>query len=570
MKKIRNLFRLLAVLSSGRWGIALISAIFPSIIMMGFGVFLAIKYGYLLEMSIAIAVSTLVFTIPLFISSRSSRDSSSRSSRRSSSTEPFSNKESDGLGEDASESESESESQHNKADINDVLVKASTDWSQKELSIWNDSKHHVRQQLMVDIEWGNLDQTGLEVLEFVAKKFDKKSLDFSIPEGLKLFEEVSRRYKLVVREHIPGIEYLKVSYIKAGYEAYDKYGELGQKIVKAAIWGNHLKNLYLNPLKVVSDLGREQATSSMTRGVVDDMQYAAKQALLDEVAAVAIDLYSGRFSIEDEALRASDVSELDEQRFAPELEPVRIVLVGQTSSGKSSLINALKQELVAEVDVLPSTDTSTVYNAFVDDNDVRVVDLQGLDGNPKTEALMLKEMTQADVVLWVLKANQSARDLDKQLKDRFDAFYDDPKNISRKKPIVVSVVNQVDRLKPVDDWQPPYDLENPTSTKAKIIAQALEYNHILLQTDIVLPLAIAPEKVQFGLDILRQTLIERIADANNVQRNRQRLEAMNRGTSVKGQLNKAVKAGKKVAPSALKAATPKLAEMAIKQVVKKK
>ncbi|MEZ9363352.1 GTPase family protein [Vibrio sp. 10N.286.49.E11] len=566
MKKIRNLFRLLAVLSSGRWGIALISAIFPSIIMMGFGVFLAVKYGYLLEMSIAIAVSTLVFTIPLFISSRSSRDSSSRSSRRSSNKESFSNKESGGLGEDTAEAES----QHKKADINDALVKASADWSQKELSIWNDSKHHVRQQLMVDIEWGNLDQTGLEVLEFVAKKFDKKSLDFSIPEGLKLFEEVSRRYKLVVREHIPGIEYLKVSYIKAGYEAYDKYGELGQKIFKAAIWGNHLKNLYLNPLKVISDLGREQATATMTRGVVDDMQYAAKQALLDEVAAVAIDLYSGRFSIEDEALKVSDVSELDEQRFAPKLEPVRIVLVGQTSSGKSSLINALKQELVAEVDVLPSTDTSTVYNAFVDDNDVRVVDLQGLDGNPKTEALMLKEMTQADVVLWVLKANQSARDLDKQLKDRFDAFYDDPKNISRKKPIVVSVVNQVDRLKPVDDWQPPYDLENPTSTKAKIIAQALEYNHILLQTDIVLPLAIAPEKVQFGLDTLRQTLIERIADANNVQRNRQRLEAMKRGSSVKGHLNKAVKVGKKVAPSVLKAATPKLAEMAIKQAVKKK
>ncbi|MEZ9701322.1 GTPase [Vibrio sp. 10N.261.46.E12] len=561
MKKIRNLFRLLAVLSSGRWGIVLISAIFPSLIMMGFGVFLAIKYGYLLEMSIAIAVSTLVFTIPLFISSRSSRDSSHHSPSQS-----FSHKESDDLGEGASESEP----QLNKTDINDALVKASSDWSQKELLIWNESKRHVRQQLMVDVEWGNLDQTGLEVLEFVAKKFDKKSLDFSIPEGLKLFEEVSRRYKLVVREHIPGIEYLKVSYIKAGYEAYDKYGELGQKIVKAAIWGNHLKNLYLNPLKVISDLGREQATASMTRGVVDDMQYAAKQALLDEVAAVAIDLYSGRFSIEDEALKASDVSEIDEQRFAPELEPVRIVLVGQTSSGKSSLINALKQELVAEVDVLPSTDTSTVYNAFVDDNDVRVVDLQGLDGNPKVEALTLTEMTQADVVLWVLKANQSARDLDKQLKDKFDAFYDDSKNISRKKPIVVSVVNQVDKLKPVDEWQPPYDLDNPTSAKAKIIVQALEYNQILLQSDVALPLAIAPEKVQFGLDTLRQTLLERIADANNVQRNRQRLEAMKRGTSVKGQLNKAVKAGKKVAPSALKAATPKLAEMAIKQAVKKK
>ncbi|MGR5557544.1 GTPase family protein [Vibrio fortis] len=550
MKKIRNLFRLLSALSSGRWGIALISAIFPSFIMMGFGLFLAIKYGYLLEMSIAIAVSTLLFTIPLYISSRSSRNSTNSdaevNTRDEVKTEP---------------------SNHN---IDDALVKASNEWSQAELSIWNDSKHYIRQQLVDDIEWGNLDQTGLQVLEFVAKKFGKKSLDFSIPEGLKLFEEVSRRYKVVVKEHIPGIEYLKVSYIKAGYEAYDRYGELGQKIFKAAIWGNHLKNLYLNPLKVISDLGREQATASMTKGVVDDMQYAAKQALLDEVAAVAIDLYSGRFSIEDEALKASDVSEVDEKRFAPELEPVRIVLVGQISSGKSSIINALKEEMVAEVDVLPSTDTSTVYNAFVDDNDVRVVDLQGLDGNAKTEAVMLKEMTQADVVLWVLKANQSARELDKQLKDKFDAFYDDPKNISCKQPIVITIVNQVDRLKPVDEWQPPYDLDNPTTAKAKIIAQALQYNQTLLKPDIALPLAIAPEKIQFGLEALKQTLIEHIADANNVQRNRQRLEAINRGTSVKVQLNKAMKAGKKVAPSAMKAATPKLAEMAIKQVTKKK
>lgn len=554
MKKIRNLFRLLSALSSGRWGIALISAIFPSLIMMGFGLFLAVKYGYLLEMSIAIAVSTLLFTVPLYISSRASHHSTN-------------SKQSENTTDEAREETTIEPSNHS---IDDALVKASNEWSQVELSIWNDSKYYVRQQLTDDIEWGNLDQTGLEVLEFVAKKFNKKSLDFSIPEGLKLFEEVSRRYKLVVKEHIPGIEYLKVSYIKAGYEAYDKYGELGQKIFKAAIWGNHVKNLYLNPLKVISDLGREQATASMTKGVVDDMQYAAKQALLDEVAAVAIDLYSGRFSIEDEALKVSDVSEVDEKRFAPELEPVRIVLVGQISSGKSSIINALKEEMVAEVDVLPSTDTSTVYNAFVDDNDVRVVDLQGLDGNAKTEAVMLKEMTQADVVLWVLKANQSARELDKQLKDKFDAFFDDPKNISRKQPIVITIVNQVDRLKPVDEWQPPYDLDNPTTAKAKIIAQALEYNQTLLKPDIALPLAIAPEKIQFGLEALKQTLIEHIADANNVQRNRQRLEAINRGTSVKGQLNKVVKAGKKVAPRALKAASPKLAEMAIKQVTKKK
>jgi uncharacterized membrane protein len=233
MKKIRNLFRLLSALSSGRWGIALISAIFPSLIMMGFGLFLAIKYGYLLEMSIAIAVSTLLFTIPLYISSRASHNSTN-------------SKQSGNTTDEAREETTIEPSNHS---IDDALVKASNEWSQAELSIWNDSKHYVRQQLADDIEWGNLDQTGLEVLEFVAKKFNKKSLDFSIPEGLKLFEEVSRRYKLVVKEHIPGIEYLKVSYIKAGYEAYDKYGELGQKILKAAIWGNHLKKSVFEPIE---------------------------------------------------------------------------------------------------------------------------------------------------------------------------------------------------------------------------------------------------------------------------------------------------------------------------------
>ena len=131
MKKIRNLFRLLSALSSGRWGIALISAIFPSLIMMGFGLFLAIKYGYLLEMSIAIAVSTLLFTIPLYISSRFSRNSTN----------------SEAVRKQTDEAREETTIEPSNHSIDDALVKASNEWSQAELSIWNDSKHYVRQQL---------------------------------------------------------------------------------------------------------------------------------------------------------------------------------------------------------------------------------------------------------------------------------------------------------------------------------------------------------------------------------------------------------------------------------------
>ena len=517
MKKIKGLYRLLSDLSGNRWLIVIISALFPVLTMMGFGVFLAFKYDYILELSVVITVSTLLVTIPLFFISRMT---------------------------DKTASETSHEVQ---LQIKDGLVKTSDSWSQAEVVIWNHSRAYTRERLKAGIKWGKLDEAGLEILELVAQKFGKKTLDFSIPEGLKLFEEVSRRYKLVVKENIPGIEYIKISYIKAGYEAYDKYGALGQKVVKAAIWVNHAKNLYYNPLKVVSDLTKEQTTASMTKGFADDMQLMAKEALLDEVAAVAIDLYSGRFSLEDEDLQVSNASGSDEESFAPELEPIRIVTVGQTGAGKSSIINVLKDELAAEVDILPSTQASTVYNAIVNDIEVRVVDLKGLDGDASTEKQMLDEMTQADLILWVLKASQSARDLDKQLNDKLALFYADTKNISYKKPVVIAVVNQVDKLKPISEWQPPYDLENPDTAKAKIITEAVAYNQTLMLPDIVLPLSISINKAHFGVEALKQTLVDEIVGANNVQRNRQRVEAIKRGVPLKKQFDKTVNLGKKIA-----------------------
>ena len=516
MKKIRGLYRLLADLSGGRLLIAVISAAFPVLIMMGFGVVLAIKYGYLLQLSIAIALSTLAVAIPLYMISRLPNETGFESGNET----PLV--------------------------TDDSYVQASDDWSQTELAIWQDAQSYTRERLQAGLDWKQLNEAGLDILEIVAQKFGKKTLDFSIPEILKLFEEVSRRYNLVVKEHIPGVEYIKVSHIKAGYAAYDKYGELGKKAVKAAIWANHAKNLYLNPLKVAVDLTKQQATSTMTKGFVDDMQLKAKEALLDEVAAVAIDLYSGRFSLEDTDLLASNSSVSDEEHLAAALEPIRIVIVGQTGAGKSSVINILKDELAAEVDVLPSTQYSTVYSATINDIEVRLVDLRGLDGSAETERQMLNEMTQADLVLWMLKANQSARNLDKQLNDSFQAFYENPQNVSSRKPVLIAVINQVDKLKPLAEWQPPYDLENPSSAKAKIIVQAVTYNQALLQSDISLPLSIADNKAHLGVEALKQTLTDCIGEASKVQRNRQRVEAMRRGVPFKTQLDRAVNVGKKV------------------------
>ncbi|GAL14987.1 hypothetical protein JCM19233_6001 [Vibrio astriarenae] len=168
------------------------------------------------------------------------------------------------------------------------------------------------------------------------------------------------------------------------------------------------------------------------------MQLAAKQALLDEVAFVAIELYSGRFSFDDIDVTASLVTKADSERAAKELEPIRIVLVGQTGAGKSSLINELKQEFVAEVDVLPSTDHTTTYRAMVGEQPVVIIDLPGFDGSDQSESSALNEVVQADVVLWVLKASQSARALDTAFQEQLEEFYAQSRNISRKRQLCLA------------------------------------------------------------------------------------------------------------------------------------
>ncbi len=530
MNKIKRLFLLLTELSGGRWGILLISAVLPILVMSIFGVILAFKYDYILVLSITIAVCTLGISLPLFLFSRSLRK------KRKVKSLAINEK------------------------VHDGFVKAGLDWSHNEVLIWEKSKLHSRQLLIEKSDWSQLDEVGLDVMAFVAQAFGKKALDFSIPEGLQLLEEISRRYKLVVRQYIPAIEMLKVSYLKAGYAAYDKYGDLGEKAIKIAMWANHFKNLYVNPAKFATDIVKEQSTSGMTKGFVDNMQEKAKRALLDEIASVAIDLYSGRFSFEEEDVIASSISATDLQRMSLPLEPTRVVVIGQTSAGKSSIINILKDELVAEVDVLPSTDSKIVYSAMLDDTHIRIVDLQGLDGNQNTQEIMLAEMTEADLIIWVLKANQPARELDKVLKTKFDEYYLHAKHISRKQASIICVVNQVDKLKPMDEWQPPYDLSQAKSAKAKIISQALAYNQELLTPDHILALSIAPDKPSFGVEELKQTIRQEIANANNIQRNRQRIEAKDRGVTIKKQFQRVLHSGKKIAPSVLQSVRPNISK----------
>ncbi len=101
----------------------------------------------------------------------------------------------------------------------------------------------------------------------------------------------------------------------------------------------------------------------------------------------------------------------------------------------------------AEISALPSTDKATTYKCEVEGTDViNLIDLQG-DGSESVNKVLLKQVTQSDVVLWVLKANQSSRQADITLKQMVDDFYAQAKHQNRKAPKIIILVNQVDKAK---------------------------------------------------------------------------------------------------------------------------
>ena len=89
------------------------------------------------------------------------------------------------------------------------------------------------------------------------------------------------------------------------------------------------------------------------------MRAYVTRLLVLEVGRAAIDLYAGRLTLSDDELAAAR-----ERDMAPSSKadaPVRIVLIGQVNAGKSSLLNALAQEVRGAVGPLPTTSSAAEY-----------------------------------------------------------------------------------------------------------------------------------------------------------------------------------------------------------------
>jgi uncharacterized protein len=507
MKQLKNSYRLLSRLSHGFVPLMITAIFIPFIILAVFGAVSLFEKGqWLLFLGLSAVFCLVIFLPFLFLKQRATK-------QRRFEQDQF------------KQSQAQDGSQQNTLtddDFEKATVEPNAEWSEFDLQVWKKVNTTIQHKLDSDDEWGSLREHGFELASHVAREYAPNAtahdLAFTAPEFLLMVEEVSHRYRHFLKENIPFSEKIKLTTIKQGYAHKDKMDTAKKAYDVYRIFRA------VTPAGWIAE-ARSQIVGRLFDEVSADVQHRLKKTLLQEVVSVAIDLYSGRFKARDTELAGSDVVTKDRARVEPTIEPLRVAVIGQVSAGKSSVVNAVVGSMVAEVSAIPSTDSIHVHKCEVDGVDlIHLVDLPGIDGNAKTEALIVDQIANSDLILWVLKANQSARTLDTQLKAVIDHFYTQPKNRSRKKPQILALVNQVDRLQPVQDWQPPYNIEQPTTAKAKMIKAAVEYNQELLSPDHIIPVCVSEDKAAFNLDEIGVLLQFAYEDGVNTQLNRRRIE----------------------------------------------
>ena len=169
------------------------------------------------------------------------------------------------------------------------------------------------------------------------------------------------------------------------------------------------------------------------------------------------------------------------------MEPLRILILGQVSTGKSSLINALFGEIKSAEGLLPTTPEITPYLLVRDGlQQAIVLDSPGYGGlkHDNIPFALKQEWAKVDVILMVCNAAQAARRADAQQLDAIRRYFQEERH-NQALPVILVVATQIDRLRPVREWQPPYNIQDPKRPKEYSIRQACA----AIAKDLTLPIA---------------------------------------------------------------------------------
>jgi len=390
------------------------------------------------------------------------------------------------------------------------------DWTNAERRAFDRARVRINERLKAPIPWPDLPAEALGVVEEIAADMSggqRSALDFTVPEALLLIDRVALHYREFLLRNVPLSDRLSVRTMHWIWLKQDtaltawETGFLAWRGIR----------MVLNPaVGLLREAERLLATSVQDR-LTEPFRRDAQAILLEEAAQAAIDLYSGRLRVSDAELAriASKSQELDLQYSAPADAALRILLVGQKGVGKSSVLNALLGSEVAEVDQAPVTKTMTAYDWDLNGVACRLFDTPGVDANAAHRAELVTQVLQADLVIWVHRANRPARKVDTELMLALEAEL--AKTPDRRPPVIVHVANGADLL--LAGWPRP-EHALTTADHAKLDGAMQSIGAVMRTTEVIALRAEAPD---WNVDSLRNAVLAALPEARRVQRNRLRI-----------------------------------------------
>ncbi|MDJ0688010.1 MAG: GTPase family protein [Xenococcaceae cyanobacterium MO_188.B32] len=368
--------------------------------------------------------------------------------------------------------------------------------------------------------WGRCQELVVEVAHAYHPEVKRPLLNIYIPQAYGLIRGTVDDMDRWISKLSPALNQVTIGQAYEAYEVYQKLEPSARKLFKVWNWAQWV----INPAVAIAKTTSQSYTSKANQQLLANLNQLFREAALRNLCRQAIALYSGNtlppsFTTTTATLPQAktqtlrDIITQAESTEEVEQKPVNILLVGRTGAGKSSLINTLFRQDLAEVDVLPSTDRIQSYHySTAGEEKLNLWDTPGYEqvNREDLRELVLDYAAKADLLLLVTPALDPALQMDVDfLKDIRIEVEDLP---------TIAIVTQVDRLRPIREWNPPYDWQNGETPKEKSIREATKYRAEFLgdYCSLILPLVTEDKQKDrnaWGIESLSMALLDNITGA---------------------------------------------------------